>query len=181
MKKLHEKKSPPAIAAPEVSPEDAAFEAEIMKRYPGRRITRFDFPSGMDEALAVYLFEMKAKDELAAAEMADATMSDTERKSMNRALEAERREAIRLSIVGLVEADPASGAIRRRHVDQAVPLMEIDEWSSKAWAALRTYFGDLNGLPVEELGNAVRGARKLGAATLPATLQRAAGGPPSDG
>ena len=185
MKKPEKKQIAAPPAAPDVSPEDLAFEAEILRRNPTRKprdIARFDFPPEISEARAVYLFEMKAKDELAAAEMADATMTDVERKSAHRALEAERREAIRLSIVGLIVEDENTGALQRRHIDQSAPLMEIDDWSSKAWAALRTFFGDLNGIPVEELGKSVAGVRKLGAAsTSPATRPGAAAATPSDG
>jgi hypothetical protein len=126
------------------------------------------------------MFEMKARDELLAADMADANMTEAERKSMQRALEAERREAIRLSIIGLV-VEGGEG-LSRRAIDQSEPLMEIDEWSTKAWAALRTFFGDINGIPLEELGNAVRGARKLGVASaLPVTPPQAATGRSSAG
>jgi hypothetical protein len=167
---------------PEISAEDREFEAEIIRRNPDRRrIMRFDFPAEVSEARAVYMFEMKAKDELAAADMADANMTDAERKSMQRSIEAERREGIRLSICGLILVDEATGNLTRMHVDQAKPLMMIDDWSIKAWAALRTFFGDLNGLPVEELGNAVRGARRLSAATAHAPQPRAATATPSGG
>lgn len=168
---------------PEVTPpsaEDLAFEREIMARNPGRRITRFDFPDEIEEARAVYLFELKAKDELAAADMADATMTDAERKSLTRAMEAERREAIRLSIVGLVENH--DGEVLRRHIDQAEPFMDVDDWSSRAWAALRSFFGEVNAVSVEAMGKALRGARRLGAASaLPATQRRAVTAAPSDG
>jgi hypothetical protein len=168
-------------APPVVSEEDRRFEAEIVQRNPGRRISRFDFPRGIDEAIAIYMFELKAKDELLAAEMADANMTDRERKSVARAIEAEQRESIRLSVVGLVQVD-ARGAIQRRHIDQAQPLMELDDWSSKSWAALRTFFGELNGIPTEELGNAARGARKLTAATaLPEQPTRAVAASSSGG
>lgn len=183
--KKKDAKAPPA--PPVVSPEDQKFEAEILARHPTRKpreFMRFDFPAEVCEARAVYLFELKASDELAAAEMADATMTDAERKSVQRAAEAERREAVRLSIAAIITADETTGDLVRRHIDQAQPLMEIDDWSLKAWAALRTFFGDLNGLPVEELGNAVRGARRLGAATAvttgapqpPASITPRAGG-----
>jgi hypothetical protein len=146
---------------PSVSAEDLLFEAEIVKRNPGRRIQRYDFPVGVTDARAVYLFELKGTDELLAAEMADANMKPAERKSVSLAFEAERRESIRLSIVGLID----DGNVRR-HIDQSMPLMEIDDWSMKGLHALRTFYSDLNGLPAEELGNALKGTRKLGGVTL---------------
>lgn len=174
------KKSDPP--APEVSADDLEFEAEIMRRNPTRKhIRRFDFPVEVDEARAIYLVEQTGKDELAAAEAADLSMSDSERKSIHRSIDAERREGIRLTIVAMIVVDPASGQVVRRHIDQSRPLVELDDWSTKAWQCLRTFFGELNGLPVVELGNAVRGSRKVGAATPPATQQRAATATPSAG
>jgi hypothetical protein len=177
VKKKNERPEPEALP---ISKEDLEFEQEIARRNPGRKhITRFDFPSNVIDARAVYMFEMTGKDELVAADMADANMTDSERKSMTRAIEAERREGIRLSIVGLITHDEDTGELVRLHVDQAKPLMQIDDWSTKAHAALRTFFGELNGLPMEELGNAVRGARKLGTAsakTLPVASERVATG-----
>lgn len=157
-------------AAPEPTAEDLAFEKELTARNPDRKyITRYDFPEEVEEARAVYVFKMKARDELLAAETAELTMSAAERKSSKLALEAERREAIKLSIVALITVDPDTGAITRRHVDQSVPLIELDEWSSQAWGALRIFHGDLNGIPWEELGKAVRRARRVGATSARST------------
>lgn len=181
MAKQQKKGAPPA---PVISAEDQAFEAEILRRNPTRkRITRFDFPVDVPEARAVYMFEMTGRDEIAAADLADLTMTDAERKSLSRTIEAERREGIRLTIVGLIAVDEQTGDLERRHVDQSKPLVEIDDWSAKAWASLRTFFGDLNGVPMEELGNLVRGARRLGASAtaLPAAPPRAATATPRDG
>lgn len=154
-----------------VDPADLAFEAEIVQRNASRRprdIRRFDFPSSIDEARTIYLAVATGKDELRAAEMAEATMTDLERKSMRLSIMAEQREGIRLSIVGLVTVDD-NGNILRRHIDQAAPLMELDQWSSKAWTAIRAAFEEINGIPRDELGNSVRGVRSLAA---PATTPR---------
>jgi hypothetical protein len=161
MRKHLEKKG---LAAPP-SEADLAFETEVLKKHPSRKeILRFDFPRGIDDAHAVYMFPMTGRDELVAADMAEANMTASERKSVVRAADAERREAIRLSIVGVVHK--SGSAFEYRHIDQSVPFMEIDAWSSKAWYALRTFFGTLNGLSVAALGKAERGARKAGSALL---------------
>ncbi len=152
-------------APPEISATDQAFELEIITRNPKRRIARFDFPSEVEDARAVYMFELKGRDTITVGEMTDAIMTDSERKNQLRAMEAEQREAIRFSILGLITDTGAC-----RHVDQGAPLMELDDWSGRAWTALRAFFGEMNGLPNEELGKALRGARRLGAASarLPA-------------
>jgi hypothetical protein len=148
--------------------DDIAFERELMSKNPGRKITRYDLPGDVEEAAAVYMFKMKNKDDLLAAEMADANMTAAERKSQQLTADAQRREAIRLSIVGIVNRDGT-----RRLIDGTRPLMELDDWDSSSWAALRTYFGDLNGLPMEELGNALRDARRV-QPSVPATQPQAA-------
>lgn len=148
---------------PQPSAEDLAFEAEMRARYPKREIRRFDFPSAIANARAVYLAEMLQRDMIRAAEMADAVMTDVERKSGQLVVEAERREAVRLSIVGLVTKDGG-----RQHIDQSKPLMEIDDWSSKAWTCLFNFHHELNGLPVEEVKKAVASGRVIGAAALAA-------------
>jgi hypothetical protein len=151
--------------APSVSSEDLAFEADLSRRNPTRKtITRFDFGPSVSEAAAVYMFEYVAKDEIAAADMADATMTDAERKSLSRANEAERRELMRLSVVGVVYRDGT-----RRVVDAASPLFELDDWGGKALYQLRSFFTTLNGLSPEELGKAVASARRIVAGADPST------------
>lgn len=168
-------------APSEISPEDAEFETQVLQRNPTRKhIRRFDFPADVEEARAVYMFEQTGKDDLQAAEAADLSMSDAERRSTQRAADAERREGIRLTIIAMIQVDEAGRTVRR-HVDQSRPLVELDDWSSKAWMCLRTFFGELNGLPMEELGKAVRGARRLVAATPHATPLQAVSGTPSGG
>lgn len=152
---------------PIVDPADLDFEREIAARHPTRKtICRFDFPEEVDDARAVYMMRLVGRDEIEIAGNAEAIMTADERRSMARAIDAERREGIRYSIVALVDANG-----NRRLIDQGVPLMEIDEWSSQAWACLRTWFGDLNGVNQAALGKSVAVARKIGSAT--ATTDRA--------
>lgn len=150
-----------AAPAPSVSPEDQTFELELVGRNPGRRIMRFDFPADVQDARAVYMIALKGKDLLVASQAADATMTSIEKASGKLTYEAELRESIRLSIVGLVMPDGA-----RRHIDQSVPLAEIDDWSLGALFCLRNFHTDINGVPIEEVGKAVREARRIGGATL---------------
>lgn len=160
---MKNEKKPAAPAVAEPSADDRAFELELVKANPGRRgLTRFDFPDSVEDAAAVYLFELRGRDEVLAAEAADQTMSDAARKSFTLSAEAEQRESIRFSIGGIVDR---SGA--RRLINQTVPLLEIDDWGARAWRALRGFFAEVNGLSPDDLGKALRGARKIGAgATL---------------
>jgi len=149
----------PAESPQPPSADDLAFEAELRARHPKRKtIRRFNLPSVVLDARAVYLAEMANRDTLRAAEMADVLMTDIERKSGQLTLEAERRESVRLAIVGVVDPDGT-----RRHVDQSKPFLEIDDWSSKAWSCLYMFHHDLNGIPAEEVKKAVASARTVGA------------------
>jgi hypothetical protein len=93
-------------------------------------------------------------------------MSSVEKGSDKLSYEAELTESIRLSIVGLVDEGG------RRHIDQAVPFTEIDDWSIGAWFCLRQFHTDINGIPIESVGKAVRGARRIGGATLNLSADR---------
>lgn len=170
------KKTTPQTAAPAgPSEDDLAFERELVAKHPDRKIVRYDMPSMVEECAAIYMFKLRNRDDLSAAEMADANMTQAERKSVEGTAAAHHREGIRLSIVGIVTVDGA-GHTTRRLVDQSRPLMEIDDWDASTWIALRTFHNDLNGLKTDELKNAVRDARKLapcapGSSTLPATAR----------
>jgi hypothetical protein len=170
------KKRGAAVPPPPPSAEDLAFEAEIMSRLAGRDVRRFEMPDAVEEVSAIYMVKLRGKDEITAADMADATMTDLERQSQVRAAEAERREAIRLSIVALVGRDG-----RHRHIDQSAPLVEIDEWSMPTRFVLQAFFGEMNGVELDKVGKAVREARRLGAGRLPANQPAAADGSPAGG
>ncbi len=139
------------------------FENELQRRYPNRMIQRFEMPSKVAQARAVYLVEVTSRDEIEAAKYADATMSDIERKSNRLTNEAQHRECVRLSIVGLVARDPIS----YRHVNNGSPFHEIDTWPSKATTCLQTFFNGLNSVPTDELLEGLRGARTIGASVPP--------------
>jgi hypothetical protein len=94
-----------------LSPALREFSAELAARFPGRYVKRFVMPSVVREASEVFLVELTSRDEIEAAQMADATMSAIERASVRLTNDAEQREAIRLSIVGL-------GKIKRRQADR---------------------------------------------------------------
>lgn len=149
----------PAVAPP--SAEDLAFEAQLRERHPRRAIERIDFPSQVTDARAVYMTELTSRDTIRAAEMADSVMTDIERKSGDLAVQAERRESVRLSVVGVV--GPHGD---RRAIDQAKPLMELDDWSQRAWTCLFNGFQQLNGLPMEDVKKMLAGARRVGVAAL---------------
>lgn len=157
-------KPPAAIARPNEETDLQRFERELAEKHPGRTIVRFDFPSKIREGRAIYLMEVTSRDELEGAKYADAVMSDLEKKSVQLSTEAQRRETVRMSIVGLVtRTEP----IAYRHIGGAVPFHEIDGWSSKAVTCVSVYFNNLNGINSEELAEGLKGQRTIGASVAP--------------
>ncbi len=149
------------------------FSRELGQRYPDRLIKRFVMPSTVRDCREVFMLEITSRDEVQAAIMADALMSDIEKRSVRLSADAERRECIRLAIVGLGEQFGGRKAellapISYRHVNHdGAPFGDINDWSGKAWTSLHTYFGQLNGVPSEELAEGLKGARTVGAYALP--------------
>lgn len=174
-------KASPARAAAPPPPEAQAdgpngleaFSLELGQRYPNRMIRRFIMPTTVRECREIFLLEITSRDEVNAAIFADATMSDIEKSSVRLSADAERREAIRLSIVGMgtqeggrraAPADPVS----YQHVNHdGIPFGALNEWSGKAWTSLHAYFGQLNGVPADELSEGIKGARTVGAYAPP--------------
>jgi len=145
------------------------FSRELALRFPERVIKRFAMPKSVRqldaerrECREVFILEITSRDEIEAAMMADAMMSPVERQSYKLTQEAERREAIRLSIVGVGKL--VGDDIMYSHTNaDGIPLGEINGWSIKAWAALQLYFGQLNGVPDTELAEGLLGAQTVGA------------------
>ncbi len=137
------------------------FEGELQARYPGRVIQRFEMPSNVKQCRAIYLMEITSRDEIQASIFADSVMTPLEKGSIKLSSEAERRECTRASLVAIVSR---SEPITYRHVNHdGIPLLEIDQWPSKAWTALQTYFNEVNGVPSKELLEGLKGARTIGA------------------
>lgn len=164
----------PAVAPPPATVEGvegaapdgplARFSRELANRFPKRMIRRYVMPSNVRECREVFMMEITSRDEVEAAIMADATMSSIEKQSVRLAADAERRECIRLSMVGI--RDNGTEVYRHLNTDGA-PLGEINDWSGKAWTSLQTYFGMLNGVPSEELAEGLKGALTVGAFAPP--------------
>lgn len=139
------------------------FERELMERHPKRTIVRFDFPSKVREARAIYLKEVTSRDELEAAKYADSIMSDIERKSIKLTSEAERRETVRISIVGVVTR---SEPVQYQHVGGDHPFHAIDDWSGKATTCLMMFYNNLNGIGTDEVMEGLKGQRTIGASVV---------------
>jgi|SRR5688572_1158105 len=141
---------------------ELAFEAEIRQRNPNRkRIVRTDLPSeNRDDIKAFFLAKLVARDDLKAAEMAEAIMTDTQRKSQRLALEAEQTESIKLSLVAFIDA---GGGMR--HVDHVTPFVEGNDWGQDTWVVIRNAYQELHGVDIGALGKAVKGARTIGGGT----------------
>lgn len=146
------------------------FSRELAQRFPHRMVRRYIMPGTVREAREVFIMEITSRDEVEAAIMADAVMSTIEKQSIRLSGDSERRECIRLSLVGIRRT--AADAYEHLNADGA-PLSEINEWSGKAWTALQTFFGTLNGVPVEELAAGLQGALTVGAFAPPTSAIRA--------
>jgi hypothetical protein len=163
--------APPPDPDPDAEQRDRLerFSAELAKRLPDKFIKRFVLPGNIREAREILMMEIDGKDEIAAAAMADATMSAQERASTKLAQDAERRESIRLAIVGLGVRRGGRGApddapIDYQHVNaDGVPFTAINTWTQKAWSCLYAYHGQLNGVPFDELYQGIAEARTVGA------------------
>lgn len=140
------------------------FERELQERHPGRSIVRFDFPARIREARAVYIKEISSRDEMEASTLADSTMTELEKASMRLSAEAQRKETLRISIVGLVtRTEP----LQYRHIGGSVPFLELDDWSAKAMTCLKIYYGQINGLTDEEIVEGLKGQRTIGGTVAP--------------
>lgn len=173
-KQQHTKAAPAAPPANVEGVEGAApdsplmrFSRELGNRFPNRMIRRYVMPSSVRECREIFMMEITSREEVEAAIMADATMSILEKSSVRLSGDAERRECIRLSIVG-IGAGKLGELVTYRHTNQdGEPLSEISDWSGKAWTAMQTYFGMLNGVPTEELAEGLKGAQTVGAFAPP--------------
>lgn len=160
--------APPTVTAPGGQSPLEAFSNALAQRYPGRVIQRFAMPSTVRECREVFILEISSNEEIQAAIFTDTIMSPIERSSAKLTAECERRESIRLAIVGLGEL--VNGAIAYRHTNiDGAPLGEISSWSSKSWAALHRYFGEVNGVPISEINEGIQGAQIVGAFYAPKT------------
>lgn len=110
-------------------------------------IKRYTMPKG-SPASTVTMRELSGRDELEAAKAADAL---TPQKTVEALTDAERREAVRIS---LVEIDGKA-------IDHAVPLFEIDEWPRRARKALEAFFADLNGINRSDVDKCTASAESL--------------------
>lgn len=154
------------------------FSAELAARFPDRMIKRFVMPSTVRECREIFLLELTSRDEIEAAQMADATMSGLEKASVRLTNDAERREAIRLAIIGLGKPGDDKRIAYEHAGAEGAPFYELNTWSAKAWTTLHAYFGQLNGVPMDEIAEGIQGARIVGAFAPPtsAILASAAGG-----
>lgn len=163
-----------ALAANDTSDSPLArFSRELAHRFPDRMIRRYRMPMGCRECREVFMMEITSRDEVEAAIMADALMSDIEKRSIRLSADAERRECIRLSVVGLGKG-PVGGTLAYTHTNvDGEPFAELNDWSGKAWTCLQTFFGTLNGVPSEELAEGLAGAETVGAYAPPTSAIRA--------
>lgn len=168
-------RTPAATAPPDLTGPLERFSQQLAQRFPKRVVRHFVLPSNIREIREVFIIEITSEEEIQAAIMADGMMSSIEKSSQKLAAEAERRECIRLSIVGIGKT-PDGTVLGEVHYEPAnvdgIPL-EMPGWTSKAWAALHVYFGQVNGVPNEELASGILEARTVGAFASPTSATRA--------
>ena len=144
----------------------ARFSRELATRFPKLEIKRFVMPASVRDCREIFFREAKSTDEVEAAIMAEQMMSPIERASERLAQEAQRREVIRLTLVGVGEGEV--GSISYRHVNHdGVPVAAIENWTARAWTSMHTYYGELNGVPTSELREGIKEARIVGAFASP--------------
>lgn len=168
----------PATQAPDEAPMigiDPAtplgrFSASLAERYPDTLIKRFVMPSRIRECREVFIREIDSQDEIMAASMADTTMSVAERNSERLANEAEKRELIRISIVGLGKLPAGGGDVVYEAVggDDGIPLV-ISKWKYPTWIALYRFFPQVNGVSEAEMFSGMMEACVVGALAPPRT------------
>lgn len=172
----------PSVSAPpgEDTPLEQ-FSRELAERFPGLVVKRFVMPAQIRAIREIFIRELSSLDEIEAAIMTDSMISDIERKSIKLTMEAERRECVRLSIVGVGRAltATAGGFVAYEHTNQGgVPFGEPTRWNLGTWAALGAYFGEVNGVPSSEITEGIKEAQIVGAFASPisATPASAASG-----
>jgi hypothetical protein len=154
----------------------AVLSRELSDRLPNRLVRRFRMPSSVRECREIFLVEMTSRDEIQAGIFADAVMSIDEKRSVRLSAEAERREAIRLSIVAIGgrKVPYGSPVTSYEHVNHdGAPFSELSDWTMAAWTALQTWFTTMNGVPTEELAMGLLGAETVGAYAPPTSATRA--------
>lgn len=156
------------------------FSAELAERFPGIMIMRFAMPKNVRVIREVFIRELSSRDEIEAAILTDSLTSDIEKRSIKLTVEAERRECVRLSIVGVGRL--VGGRLVYEHTNTGgVPYAEPTHWNLGTWAALGAYFGEVNGVPSSELAEGIKGAQAVGAFAPPTSETLASAAPGRSG
>lgn len=156
------------------------FSRELAVRFPDRIIMRFVMPPRIRAVREIFIRELTSRDEIEAAILTDALMSDVERKSIKLTIEAERRECVRLAIVGIGRA--VAGGVVYEHANQdGIPFAAPNAWNLATWAALGTFFGEVNGIPSDEIAEGLKGAQTVGAFAPPTSGTPASADPGRSG
>ena len=155
-------------AAPPAPTTDALdqFSREIAMRLPGRVVRQFTMPKSVREVREVFIMEITGNEEVEAGILADAMSSQIQKSSNKLILEAERRECIRLSIVGTAREEDGRMLYTHANMD-GLPFEAPTSWSLRAWTALHRFFSDVNGVPNSELDEGIKGSRVVGAHATP--------------
>jgi len=112
-----------------------------------RLIKRYPLPEYCD-CREVVMRELEAKDDIQSAIWADQNASSALKGSAIAAIQADKRESIRCSLVE-VDGEPVN-------LD-GVPFMAMDSWSHRTLIYIEAFFNDLNGVEMEDVKKAVAG------------------------
>jgi len=118
-----------------------------MSKAPPRLRKRYTLPDYCD-CREVVMRELEATDDIQSAIWADAHATSALKGSAVAAIQADRRESIRLSMVE-VDGEPVN-------VD-GVPFMGMDRWSHRTLIYVEAFFNDLNGVDTGDLKKAIAG------------------------
>jgi hypothetical protein len=117
---------------------------------------------------SIAMRELDGEDDKVSAFWADQHATTLEEQSANAASIADQREGMRISLVG-VDGLQVN--------EDGVPYMDCDEWTSKTWRFVMQCFSEMNGVPMDDLKNAVRRSIRAGGVSQSANASADDGAP----
>jgi len=125
------------------------------------------FTIGHEGAHALAMRELFVRDDLEIALRCDANMAQAARGSFVALMQAQKREAVRLSIVA-IQRSPDEPFER---VNDGAQFTEMDDWRQPTYTRALACFGELNGASEDE--GFLKGARPVSQAELLSMIGRA--------
>lgn len=144
-----------------------AFEQMLLAKWNAAELSvrRVPMPPQIKQVAYIWIREQNSEDEVTAATWADQLAKPAQRKLPRLLTQLEQRESKRLAICAIWRR--GSPAPEETNVNAALPLLEIDKWSTKFWAILELHYMDFNGIPNDEVLKSLAEAVTLGAPLPP--------------